>query len=374
MDSYKRSYITLNILDREGTNGGTAKGYVKVEKRGEKGAITFYVEGLENNLEYSGFMISIKDESIEYVDCGGIRIDSGGIGSLKKTFDASNIDGKGFDIYEISAVGLITPEHKIPVIGYTTEEIPGIRERILSRFMKSEDLEKKQTINMTEGKNEEEPQEKITKEDEAAINEVDGQDEETVTPMQEENSEKKGQLDVNSSKESPAREEQMEGRPAETNSTGEKSVTHRENTGLGEGGFLENAGNINGEIDGYMVSLKKYVGSIVNYLQEVKPFEWDLPGYRWWRIDLSFTDSVYDHYLVGFYYEGDTVKYLVYGMPGRFCIQEQPFGGMTGFVYWQPVKGQERIFGEDGYWLLHIDAATGRIAVPLMPTPPPLFS
>ncbi|MDI6600914.1 MAG: hypothetical protein QME46_03945 [Thermoanaerobacteraceae bacterium] len=340
MDSYKRSYITLKIIDKEGTSGGTARGYAKIEKRGDKGVLTLYAENLEGNLEYNGFIVSVNNDMIKYIDFGGIKIDPGGIGNLKESFDANNIDGKGFNIYEISAVGLITPDYDIPLVGYTTNEISDIKDKILRCLKRTEDPAPESHESNTPGS--EAPQ---TPE----------------TEKQEENLEKEYI-------ETTGEEKVLE--VVEEPPAPEKAFTQ----GIGEEKFIENAGSLASEIDNYMTSLKKYIGNIVNYLQEVKPFEWEIPGYRWWRIDLSFTDSIYDHYLVGFYYENDDIKYLVYGMPGRFCIQEQPFGGMTGFVYWHPAKGKERKFGEEGYWILHIDAATGRIIVPLMPTPPPLFS
>ena len=61
--------------------------------------------------------------------------------------------------------------------------------------------------------------------------------------------------------------------------------------------------------------------------------------------------------------------YFVYGIPGRFCIQEQPFQGTTGLLYLHPLAGHQRENGAMGYWLLNIDAQTGEVAFlkPIIP-------
>ncbi len=64
------------------------------------------------------------------------------------------------------------------------------------------------------------------------------------------------------------------------------------------------------------------------------------------------------------------LKYFVYGIPGSFYMQEQPFRGSTGYLYWQSediVKSEPM-----GYWLLYVDIHTGKIVIPRRPVKPPL--
>ena len=62
------------------------------------------------------------------------------------------------------------------------------------------------------------------------------------------------------------------------------------------------------------------------------------------------------------------------GIPGRFLIEEQPAGGATGFILWQPLAGGEELY-EDlekideetaksvfGYWIAAIDSKTLKIS------------
>lgn len=78
------------------------------------------------------------------------------------------------------------------------------------------------------------------------------------------------------------------------------------------------------------------------------------------------------HQLVGLQYSQEgAVKYLVHGIPGRFCLRDQPYGGATGYVYWHPLPGQQYKAGDYGYWLIYIDPVTGEVVFPRKPTKPP---
>ena len=75
------------------------------------------------------------------------------------------------------------------------------------------------------------------------------------------------------------------------------------------------------------------------------------------------------HFIVGTGEKGDFI-----GIPGRFLIEEQPAGGTTGFILWQPLAGGEELY-EDlekideetaksvfGYWIAAIDSKTLKIS------------
>ncbi len=78
------------------------------------------------------------------------------------------------------------------------------------------------------------------------------------------------------------------------------------------------------------------------------------------------------HQLIGLQYDQKgAVKFLVHGIPGRFCLRDQPYGGATGYVYWHPLPGQQYKAGDYGYWLIHIDPHTGEVVFPQRETKPP---
>ncbi len=132
-------------------------------------------------------------------------------------------------------------------------------------------------------------------------------------------------------------------------------------------------------------------------MEKVSPFGAGLPFYQWWKFYPGyFQDWMYypvqpisqgcsgilhdfrtgpvfqGHQLVGLQYDQNgTVKFLVHGIPGRFCLRDQPYGGATGYVYWHPLPGQQYKAGDYGYWLIHIDPKTGEVVFPQKVTKPP---
>lgn len=151
--------------------------------------------------------------------------------------------------------------------------------------------------------------------------------------------------------------------------------------------------------------INEYMDGFKELVQECQPFDPPLPNHTWWRIPkdqkelerfyLYYNDSFvhltypymeYKNYGENYIQEYDELifgwavgrgaknklGYFVYGIPGRFCIQEQPFQGTTGFLYWHPLAGHQREKGAMGYWLLYIDAQTGEVAFPKKPIIPPV--
>ena len=82
----------------------------------------------------------------------------------------------------------------------------------------------------------------------------------------------------------------------------------------------------------------------------------------------------YGHFLYGW---RDSHYFL--GIPGRFFPEEQPDGGRSGFVFWQPLLGmeeenqdktvplEERRKNIYGYWIAAINRYNGHIEeIPLI--------
>ncbi|SKC83496.1 hypothetical protein, partial [Maledivibacter halophilus] len=155
----------------------------------------------------------------------------------------------------------------------------------------------------------------------------------------------------------------------------------------------------------YHKMVYKYVKDILKYHEKVEPFEKNIEGYKWWKMNydrqsiyrgfLPFFGYIlsiyannpyvyymnncynlmnkYGHYIFGVAYDKDMeVKYYVYGVPGRYVATDQPCQGMTGFISWYPLEDREPEKGDYGYWLLHIDSKTGNAVFPMKPTVPPM--
>lgn len=140
-----------------------------------------------------------------------------------------------------------------------------------------------------------------------------------------------------------------------------------------------------------------YILSILRYFPYIEPFELDLYGYNWWKIDFEDNEDPrgflpyfslliggdqkynriydtsatakdlmirYEHYIFGLYNVNDEVKFYVYGVPGAFSKEDHPHKGTTGFNTW--FEGKD----VDGYWLLYIDPLHGKVIYPANPMIP----
>lgn len=70
----------------------------------------------------------------------------------------------------------------------------------------------------------------------------------------------------------------------------------------------------------------------------------------------------YGHYIFGIYKENNNIKRFVYGIPGEFKREEQPYKGITGFKNWSYKNKSSE--GSYGYWIAFIDSTTGEITEP----------
>jgi len=70
----------------------------------------------------------------------------------------------------------------------------------------------------------------------------------------------------------------------------------------------------------------------------------------------------YGHYIFGIYKENDEIARFIYGVPGEFTKEEQPYKGVTGFKNWSYANKDNK--GESGYWLAFVNPKTGEITDP----------
>jgi hypothetical protein len=333
---YRRTYVMFQEEDKGCAfdENKELSGYLKIETRGNKGRITASFQNL--NPEFTYNIKAFKDYDMPaVVDFGAIRIDSKGRGGAEWTFDADNIQNTGTKLEELSVMFVeadIGKEKLIPL-----SSILDKRRFNWKTLYKKLQIKNDNNINEQKELSFEEVEEVKDLKDEVEENNF---NEETETQFIVTDKIQYGSTEV------------------------ENNVNESKGFEIGDEG-----GN-----NGYIKYLREYVNNIINYLDEVHPFEKDFKGYRWWRVNTSYRDGNYDHYLVGFANDDrGKLKYIIYGMPGFFTLSDQPFNGMTGFVYWKPIKENMRGSHDEGYWLLYIDAKTGQIVVPNGPTPPPMI-
>lgn len=112
------------------------------------------------------------------------------------------------------------------------------------------------------------------------------------------------------------------------------------------------------------------------------PFQEDRTGADWIRVvnlgrfpmvspGAQYMISRYRHFIFG---TDDDYYYI--GVPGRYLEKEQPDGGRSGFVLWQPIVGAEGYHADEkdaplknrqvayGYWIAAINRSAGTIEAP----------
>jgi len=99
-------------------------------------------------------------------------------------------------------------------------------------------------------------------------------------------------------------------------------------------------------------------------IRAARPFDPPLEGHHWWQVS--------DKEIVGVQLDDDgRLIHMAHGVFGRYLLEDQPHFGATGYVHWQPLPGNRYQGGDFGYWLLHLDPATGQPDFNYRPTPPP---
>ena len=132
--------------------------------------------------------------------------------------------------------------------------------------------------------------------------------------------------------------------------------------------------------------------SLLKEFESIKPLAHDINSIKWWKVTydensiykgfLQYFNQIittyypypmsnhittcqtllkrYGYYLFGIYEENGKMAKYVYGVPGKFTREQQPYRGVTGFKNWS--YKNNNISGDYGFWLAFIDAETGAVS------------
>lgn len=125
----------------------------------------------------------------------------------------------------------------------------------------------------------------------------------------------------------------------------------------------------------YWENVKDYFTGLFRVHQRITPFDNELKHGEWIRVQHTipvtggyyaeapysypyYSSSYPDHYIVGLIKDKDGIKHIIYGVPSMYSIL--PPVSINGFSRWVAIKEGYGM----GYWLLYIDAISGRIVYP----------
>lgn len=160
----------------------------------------------------------------------------------------------------------------------------------------------------------------------------------------------------------------------------ETKLADRSTTGITKTGGKE---NYNRFYNDYLKDICNKTAKLAEFYDVISPFSIDKTGARWKRManvknlpmvspGAMWGATKYRHYIFG---ENEQNYYL--GIPGRFLNEEQPEGGRSGFVLWQPIVGAEGLEATKeecslesrmtayGYWITAIEKSNGDIVEPV---------
>lgn len=306
-------------------------GNMRIETGNNKGAIRVSVQNLRffdrGRYVYKLILFGEKKERTIHAVLGTLILNKFGVGENYFRFDPKNIEGKGASIsdYSVAIVAAVSMKNdKEPLHPVLKGKLEFARE----------EPSKKQVITAAGMKNETES------EDDAA--EVEEEFDEKAKDPYDDSVEKRAPSPVTPPIRKPVRK-------------------------------------YNNYYNEYLMEVCQRTAKASEFYEYITPFSEDQTRARWKRIanvqNLPIVSpgalwgaSKYRHYIFG---EGSD-KYF-FGIPGRFLNEEQPEGGRSGFVLWQPIMGAESLDAtkEDcslenrmtayGYWIAAIDKSSGDI-------------
>lgn len=387
---YLRKFIMLEKLN----SNTKIKGHSKIEVRDGRGKVEVNIDSITDvNKVYDIIFLTNQGFKDDVAYFGTISDVGGGKAFYKKDFNPKNVlhSDKAIDDYNIIAIKSSDSEI---LYGYIhKKEDKDIVSLLTEKQEKRTEVKKEEIEEVEEVKEVKEE----THEEEISEEEISKEETEDLEEVVEESFEIK--------EEDKIKKEETYFPNADSNlddyilSKSEKDL--EEYYRYKEYKTKENIDNYKKEYKTNETKYKTNSLDILNYFNQVDPFKINLKEYNFWEITedsvnirrgfLPFYNYVvnmkypytlmhqmnspskqirkYRHYLFGIVSEDESnIKHFVYGVPGVFTRNEQPFRGMSGFTTWLESKdsGDERL----GYWLIHIDAVTGRIITPLRPTSP----
>ncbi|NLJ41567.1 MAG: hypothetical protein GX352_08175 [Clostridiales bacterium] len=125
----------------------------------------------------------------------------------------------------------------------------------------------------------------------------------------------------------------------------------------------------------YWENVKDYFADLFKNHQKVSPFNNGFGNAEWIRVQQTaqmpwgynsesvhqypyYYGSYLNHYIVGIVKDEEKAKYVIHGVPSTYSMM--PPTALNGFSRWVPAKEGYGM----GYWLLYIDASSGRIIYP----------
>ena len=410
--SYSRYFIILQ-QDENGYSLSSDKlpsGYTKLETKSDKCKVSYYVQNLKKEMEpYYMVLICSKKDVKKLIKLGVMNIDEHGRAEITYEYSSANIAGSGIGIDMVNGAAVVKDAgvNIISVMsGFASADTP-MDWRTYEVFENARDVkednkvleEKKavdnkiaEIIEVVESKvpakektdEKREKQNNVFEDYEVKIEEIKGSQTDNLQeiPQQADNIIKNEQL----------KQETMQlSKSASYETTQEHKVEEDIEDIRKDDKNVESKEKIDEEIEYPTGTVGEFFKLVAEDFDEEKDVCKEIKRCKWYKVNISNLEEMCNvsnynkytivyypmvsyfpyikkqgHYLMGYKYDkSGRMKYIVYGIPGTRNLNDQPFGGKSGFVTWVSLKEGESRDGDEGYWLMFYDFRTSTIVIPV---------
>ena len=415
--AYSRYFIILQ-QDENGYSLASDKlpsGYTKLETKSDKCKVTYYVQNLKKELDpYYMVLICSKKDVKKLIKLGVMNIDEHGRAEVTYEYNTSNIAGSSLPIDLVTGAAVVKQGEKnlISVMsGFVAADVPSdwrsfeLCDESRSEAANQENsiVEEKEEVKAsasynivedvethnvaetvkTQGTIFDEYEEKIEniRQEKLQVEDITVEEklnEDSIVEKEKDETQTTEVVKADTVKEEASKIEELETK----NQTGSL--------------YISSAARIEEEeqtkeVEYPIGTVGEFFRLIAEDFDEVKDACQEIKKCRWYKVEvkdlkdmcsasdynkytivyypmLSYYPYIknHGHYLMGYKYdEAGKMKYIVYGIPGTRNIQDQPFGGKSGFVTWVSKDSLETRDDGFGYWLMFYDFRTSTIVVPV---------
>lgn len=383
-----RNFIILQEDEKSKTSSSdkALSGYAKIEAKGDKCKISFYAQNLNKESKYSMILICYKKDMKQIVDLGSLQVNDAGKGDSSKEYYVNNIAGLDLTYDRISGAAICENngnELNYLMYGFMNGENvdDNWRKAKVIKYSETRDNVGKEKLDLKIDKLMENKSKKASEEEANILNseEETEVDKEDIQRIEEEVEE------VEENKESEINNHEKNNDDHDCENMEHINEDIKVN-------FDEYEARIDSEkeVDPFNFELRGSIGEyfkgIVDGFEEIKSSFKEMKFCKWYKVNVNNIDDMcntsnynkytiafypmlnyypyikkYNHFMLGYKCNNKAeIEYIVYAVPGKKDIDEQPYAGKTGFVTWM-----ESGKGEMGYWLMFYDYKNSTIVVPM---------
>lgn len=378
MNNKNNNYRVMKFLEPV-NKSDKSKGYVRLDIRGIRGTLIVSVENLGDSKTTSEVYL-YKDKTNK-LKVGTVNNRKG---MIKRTISLAN-NSTNFEDYNICGV---VKDNKIVLYANlfnaaNLNDVRKLEENVQVNSIEESHEENKNTYRVDEvSDNNEEYEELGEMEEKEEIDKAENEEENLVEDKIEVEKKQVVSDEVNVSKKDEIIEE---GPKPLLGNDSEMKISNNE----------EEAVESASKKVAYKNKFEENLYTILKEYKRITPLSADIKSMSWWKIPyddrgvkngfLPYYDQIissyypypmsnrvttchslmrkYGYYLFGIYKDNNkNIKKFVYGVPGEFKREEQPYKGITGFKNWS-YKNKE-INGDYGFWLAFVDSSTGEVTEP----------